>query len=195
MYTCLHVYTLSRKELLPPLLCAGSLEANLHPDRTSGEEVKREGESCCKASSVVNGNGSSLHAKMSSLIASSRYLKRQTLVSSEGCSLYSGPLRIISLIIGGQLSHSNKETGSKVWAPTQTARSRDRAWMTSAIKGLRSENFNILCLLLKGIKYLHFRIAQHLRKGFSKPACKELGSHYFYLQKKTGELMKINNLS
>lgn len=120
-----------------------------------------------------------------------RYLKRQTLVSSEGRSLYSGPLRIIFLVFGGQVSHLHKETDSKGWDPTQTARSRDRTWITLDVKDLRAENFKTVCLLLKGIKCLLFRIAT-FERGLSKPACKELGSYPFYLQVNK---MKINSLS
>lgn len=72
---CIYVHSLGRKELLPPLLCSCCLEVNLHPDRVSEEEVWTGG-GCCKASWTVSANGSHLHAKMSSLIASSQVPKK-----------------------------------------------------------------------------------------------------------------------
>lgn len=72
MRTCICVHTLGRNELLPPLLCSGSLEVYQYPDRASREEVRREGKSYYRASSTVSGNVSNLHAKMSCLIASSQ---------------------------------------------------------------------------------------------------------------------------
>lgn len=89
-----------------------------------------------------------------------RYLKRQTLVSSEGRSLCSGPLRIILLVTGGKCLTYIKKLAAK-----DENQLKQQETERGPVKDLRGENFKIVCLLLKGIKCLLFRIATFEKRG------------------------------